>query len=224
MIAVVVPAYNEEKMIKVVLRSLKPYADEIIVVDDGSTDATSSLALTEGVYVLRHLVNRDYGAAIATGTAFALSLGADIIVHFDADGQFEPAEVKLLLEPLLQDKADVVLGSRFLGKAIGMPWHRKLIQKGAVLFTWFFSGIKLTDAHNGFRAFTRKALQQITLSQDHKALTSEILHEISRSSLRYLEVPVTVHYTNYSLHKAKANSVWDIGRIIRDLLIGKFVK
>ncbi len=224
MIVVVIPAYNEAKTIGSIVTSLLPLVDKVIVVDDGSQDGTGKIARASGALVLRHLVNRDYGAAIITGTMYALKIGADFIVHFDADGQFEAEELPKILKPLLVGRAEVTLGSRFLGKTIGLPITRRLILKGAILFTWFFSGVKLTDAQNGFRGFTRQAASMINFSQERKALTSEILHEIGRLRLPYEEVPITVHYTNYSLNKAKANSVSDIWRIIRDLFIGKVIR
>ncbi|MFA4937505.1 MAG: glycosyltransferase family 2 protein, partial [Patescibacteria group bacterium] len=191
---------------------------------DGSTDNTKQQALAAGAMVLRHLINCGYGAALATGTEYAIKLQADLIVHFDADDQFVPEEVKLLLSPLISGQAEVVFGSRFLGKAINISWMRKVILKAAIIFTWIFSGLKLTDAQNGFRAFTREAAKQINIRQTGKAATSEIIDEVARLGLRFIEVPATVHYTNYSLNKAKANSIIDVWRIIRDLFLGKLIK
>ncbi|MFH1111910.1 MAG: glycosyltransferase family 2 protein [Patescibacteria group bacterium] len=224
MIVAIIPAYNEEKTIHKVVSVLALYVDKVIVVDDGSTDNTKQQAFDAGAIVLRHLINCDYGAALATGTEYALRQKADFIVHFDADGQFVPEEVKLLLQPLISGQAEVIFGSRFLGKAINISWMRKVILKAAIIFTWIFSGIKLTDAQNGFRAFTQEAAKQINIHQTGKAATSEIIDEVARLDLKYMEVPVTVHYTNYSLNKAKANSVIDVWRIIRDLFLGKLIK
>ncbi|MFH1111511.1 MAG: glycosyltransferase family 2 protein [Patescibacteria group bacterium] len=224
MIVAIIPAYNEEKMIGGVVTSLKPLVDKIIVIDDGSTDHTKLLAESAGAIVLRHIINCGYGAALATGTAYAVELQADVIVHFDADGQFVANEVEKLVAPLKQGQAEVAFGSRFLGQAVNISLLRKLILKTAVGFTWAWSGIKLTDVQNGFRAFTREAARQINIRQIGKAATSEIIDEVARLGLKYTEVPVTVHYTDYSLNKTKANSIIDVWRIVRDLLVGKIIK
>ncbi|MFH1867232.1 MAG: glycosyltransferase family 2 protein [Patescibacteria group bacterium] len=224
MISVIIPAYNEETSIGSVVKSLKPLASLVVVVDDGSTDQTVERASAAGAVVISHIVNRGYGAAIATGTEYALSQGANHLVHFDADGQFVAEEINKALAPIQAQQVEVVLGSRFLGRTVDLPLIRKLILKVATIFTWAFSGIKLTDAQNGFRAFTAEAARQIIIKQDGKAATSEIIDEIARLKLKYLEVPVTVHYTQYSLNKAKANTVFDIWRIVRDLFLGKLIK
>lgn len=224
MIVAIIPAYNEQNTISSVISSLLRIVNKVVVVDDGSSDDTSLKARAAGALVLRHVVNRGYGAALATGTDYALGMGARYIIHFDADGQFVASDVPKLLEPLQKQQAQVVFGSRFLGTTINIPLVRKVILKAAIIFTWVFSGLKLTDAQNGFRAFTAKAARQINIKQDGKAATSEIIDEVARLKFDYVEVPVTVYYTDYSLNKAKANSFFDIWRIVRDLFVGKIIK
>lgn len=224
MTIVVVPAYNEQNSIGQVVKNLREFVDQVVVVNDGSTDETAALARAAGALVITHLVNRGYGAALATGTDYALDTSANYILHFDADGQFVPSDIPRLVEPLIEGKVQVALGSRFLGQAIDLPVLRRLILKVATVFTWAFSGLKLTDAQNGFRAFTTEAASAINIHQDGKAATSEIIDEVARLKLKYVEVPVTVYYTHYSLHKPKANSVWDVWRIVRDLFVGKIIK
>ncbi len=221
MIVVIIPAYNEEKTIAQTVSALYPLIDRVVVVDDGSLDQTATKARAAGALVVSHLINRGYGAALVTGQDLALRLGADYLVHFDGDGQFESKEITRLLEPLLQGKVDIVLGSRFLTNN-KIPWLRRIVLKLAIWFTWVWSGIKLTDAHNGFRALTRKVAQQWRLQQDRMAVSSEIIDEITRLKLRYMEAPVTVHYTQYSLTKGQSNlGAW---RIIKDLFLTKFLR
>lgn len=211
-IAVFIAAWNEEKMIGAVIDDVYSVIQNIIIVDDGSNDLTAHVAKQKQVTVLRHCINRGKGVAIRTATEYALKTGVDILIHFDADGQHHAHDIPKLIEPILQDKADVVLGSRFLlPESTNIPFWRKFMLKGAILFTWIFSGLKLSDTHNGLRAFNRKALEQIRITEDRFAYASEILNEIKRLSLRYVEVPVTITYSEYSLHKGQSS--WNAIRI-----------
>lgn len=219
----VIPAFNEEKNIERVIREIKPHVSEAIVIDDGSSDETAELANRAGAYVLRHRINRGQGAALATGMEFALQkLNADIVVHYDADGQHEAKEIDELVKPIILGQADVALGSRFLDKKSNVPFFRKLVLKAGIIFTRITSGLKVTDTHNGFRALSAKAAEAIDITQDRMAHASEILDEIARHKLRYVEVPVTVRYTRESLEKGQSslNSV----RIVWEYLTGKLFK
>jgi len=203
---IVIPAFNEENSIAQVIKGLKRHGyKNIVVVDDGSTDKTFQKAKAAKVQVLRHFINRGQGAALKTGIDYALSQGADIIVTFDADGQHNPAEIKNLIRPVKEGKTDVALGSRFLKKGVKVPVVRKVFLKGGIVFTRVFSGIRLTDAHNGFRAFDRKAAQKIEIKHDGMAHSSEIVDEIYTKKLRYKEVPVTITYTDYSKRRGQSN-------------------
>lgn len=220
---VVIPALNEVQVIFSVVAKLRPYADRVVVVDDGSSDATAGEAERGGATVLRHVINRGYGAALTTGMEYSLKHGAEAVVHFDADGQFVASEIPRLVDNLVQGKPSVVLGSRFLGKTIGMSKLKRLTLKTAIIFTWLVSKIKLTDAHNGFRAFTAEALQLMRFQQNRMAFSSEIVHELYRTRIPFVEVPVTVTYTKYSVsgsaqgHLPALKIVWDmlLGRLIR---------
>lgn len=216
---VVVPAYNEEKNLRPVLQGVFSHrpGDMVVVVDDGSVDNTVIVAQEAGAQVLRHVVNRGQGAALRTGTEYALNKWADIIVHFDADGQFDPAEIAVLIEPIARDEADVVLGSRFL-KDNNIPWTKKhLILPLARLVNYFFTGLKLTDAHNGFRALSRKAAEVIEINQDRMAHNSEIVRQIQEKKLRFQEVAVTVSYNRYG------QGVGGGLKIVKDLLLDKIL-
>lgn len=221
-ITVVIPAFNEEKRLGSVLTDLKKHKiKEIIVVDDGSDDNTILVAQKEKVTIIPHPVNLGQGAAIQTGLEYAKRIGSEITVTFDADGQFVASEVPRMIKPILQKKVDIVLGSRFLGKAVNIPLTRKFILKLGIIFTWLFSGIKLTDTHNGFRAFSRKALSLINIKQNGMAHASEIIHQIKRYRLKYCEIPVTVKYSRG--HGPKSENIINIlaDLITRELLFPK---
>lgn len=218
----VIAAYNEALAIEPVIRGLEPQVAEIVVVDDGSKDATADVARKAGAVVLRHPVNRGQGAALQSGIKLALARGAAIVVTFDADGQHVAADVPKLVAPVASGVADVALGSRFLGGTSNVPAGRRLLLQGAVLFTRLTTGLKLTDAHNGFRAFSRAAAGKIRIRQDRMAHASEIVSEIRRHGLRFVEVPVTVLYTDYS--RAKGQSAFGAFRVLFDLLLGKGVR
>jgi glycosyltransferase involved in cell wall biosynthesis len=219
----VIPAYEAAQTIAKVINDLKPFVSEIVVVDDGSQDSTFAEAAKTGVKVLRHIVNRGYGAALVTGQEYALQNGAEAVVHFDADGQFDAADVAKLLAALQPGVPSVALGSRFLGKAIAMPALRKFTLRLAIIFTWATTGLKLTDAHNGLRAFTAEALRPMKLRQARMAVSSEIVQEIVRLNLPYTEVPVTVTYTAESLRGSKQGRLPAV-KIVKDLFVGRFLR
>ncbi len=196
---IVITAYNEGKSITKVIAGLKKGGyHNIVVVDDGSRDNTYDVALSTGVTVLRHIVNRGQGASLKTGIDYSLKSGADIIVTFDADGQHRVEDLKAMIAPVQSGNYDIALGSRFL-KPVDMPFFRRLTLKIAVLVVWFFYGAKMTDAHNGFRAMNRKAAQTINITSDRMEHASQIVEEIHKKNLKFKEVPVTILYTDYSM-------------------------
>lgn len=220
---VVIPAYQAEATIFNVVSGLKPYVNDVVVVNDGSTDKTASLASEAKAVVINHLVNRGYGAALVTGNLYALQQGAQAVVHFDADGQFDPADVPKLINSLIANTPSVALGSRFLGKVVNIPALRLLILKLGILFTWATSGLKLTDTHNGLRALTAEAVRLMNLKQDRMAVSSEIVQEIARNKISYKEVPVTVIYSKQSLNSSKQGTMPAV-KIVKDLVIGKLLR
>jgi polyprenyl-phospho-N-acetylgalactosaminyl synthase len=219
---VVVAAYNEAERLGETLRGLLACGYEVAVVDDGSTDESGAVAAAYPVSTLRHPVNRGQGAALRTGIGFAVARGAEVVVTFDADGQHDPLQVASLLEPIVEGRADIVLGSRFLGLATGLPWSRRVVLRAARAFTRLFSRTSVSDPHNGFRALSRSAAQAIRITQDRMAHASEIVDEIRANHLRWCEVPVTVRYTPATL--AKGQTSWGAFRIIGDLLAGRLNK
>ncbi len=220
---VVVPAYNEGSRVAKTLASLRTRFANVVVVDDGSSDATARVAgECPGVWVLSHVINSGQGAALQTGIDFALQHDADVIVTFDADGQHAVEDIDLLVQPILSDEADVALGSRFLGRTVGMPLSRRLLLKGAVVFTRVFSRIRVTDTHNGIRALSRRAAKAIRISLNRMAHASEILDQIRKHQLRYVEVPVTIHYSDETLEKGQG--AWNSIRIVGHLFLSRLIK
>ena len=212
---VVIAAYNEAAVIAHVVSELVERRFPVVVVDDGSHDDTGRKTRAAGAQVVTHPVNLGQGAALQTGIEFALLHGADYIVTFDADGQHRASDIEALVESLQTRHVDFALGSRFLGQATAMPLARRLLLKAATSFTRLTTGLKLTDTHNGLRAMTRRGASRIALRQNRMAHASELLDQIARSTLGYVEVPVTIEYSAYSL--AKGQKLSDALRILVDL-------
>ncbi len=221
---VIMPAYNEGRALAGTLESLLPFRYAVVVIDDGSKDDTAAVAGEFPVHLVRHPINLGQGAALQTGMTYALSRGAKYIVHFDADGQHNPAEIADLVAHLQHDECDVVLGSRFLrsGDSAAVPFGRRWVLRTAVYVNWLLTGVKLSDAHNGFRALSRTAAERIQLEEDGFAHASEIVAQIRRLKLRYVEHPTGIRYTEYS--RAKGQSFWNGFNVIFDLLAGRLVK
>ena len=212
---IVIPAYDEASVIGEVVRRVRRRFADVIVVDDCSSDGTAAAAAAGGALVLRHPINLGQGAALQTGIDHALSRGADRIVTFDADGQHDIGDVPAMLDAMDRTGADVALGSRFLGAARNMKRSRRLLLRGATLFTALTTGLRLTDCHNGLRVLSAEAARRIRLRQDRMAHASEILAQIKAADLAYTEVPVTVTYTAYSY--AKGQRMGDALAVLRDL-------
>ncbi len=212
---VVIAAYNEAGVIARVIADVRRRGYPVLVVDDGSTDTTAEIAGQAGAVVIRHPVNLGQGAALQTGIEFALARGAEFVVTFDADGQHRADDIAGLLKALTDNNADFALGSRFLGASIDLPASRRALLKAATVFTRLTTGMRVTDTHNGLRAMTRCGASRIALRQNRMAHASEMLEQIARSGLRYVEVPVTIEYSAYSL--AKGQKLSDSLAILVDL-------
>ena len=212
---IVIPAFNEGPVIGDVVANVRARFRRVVVVDDCSRDETGIVALGAGAVVLRHPVNLGQGAALETGIRYALSQGAEYVVTFDADGQHRVDDIAVLLDRQRETGTDVVVGSRFLGAAQGLPPLRRLVLKIAVLFMRVTSGVSMSDAHNGIRLLTRRAAEQIRIRQNRMAHASEIVEQIGSLGLSISEAPVTIVYTEYSLRKGQrlsnaVNIVWDM--------------
>lgn len=199
----IIPAFNEESRIVKAINDALNFVDSVVVVDDCSSDNTFHQASETQAHILQHLINRGQGASLQTGTEFALNhLNADIIIHFDADGQMLGSEIPEIIKPLLSKEVDIVLGSRNLGKqAKNMPLSRKLTLKLSLLFTWLVSGIKTTDVHCGFRALSAEAAKKSTITLDRMAHASQIYDLIKIHDLKFTEIPVTIIYSEETLAK-----------------------
>ncbi len=221
---VVVAAYNEGRVIRSSLAPLIERGYSIVVVDDASSDDTSDVLRGLPVYALRHPMNLGQGAALQTGMNFAIAHGARYVVHFDADGQHRADDIERLLEPLRAGDADVVLGSRFLTDAdrARVPGGRRALLRAGVVVNGFLTGLWLTDAHNGLRAFTAQAASHIDLRENRFAHASEILHQIRRRHLRCVERPTTISYTEYSM--AKGQSSLNAVKIVIDLMLRRIFR
>jgi polyprenyl-phospho-N-acetylgalactosaminyl synthase len=212
---VVIAAYNEGTVISPVVADVRRAGYPVVVVDDGSRDETADFAAAAGAEVVRHPFNLGQGAALQTGIDHALAQGAGFVVTFDADGQHRVSEIARLTDALVRERADFALGSRFLGQAPNLPPLRRLMLQAATLFTRLTTGLQVTDTHNGLRAMTRRGAAAIRLRQNRMAHASECLSLIGSSGLRYVEQPVTIEYTAYSL--AKGQNIRDAVLILLDL-------
>jgi polyprenyl-phospho-N-acetylgalactosaminyl synthase len=198
---VVIAAMNEEPVIGAVVAEVKRGGWSVVLVDDGSRDETAARARAAGAVVLRHSINLGQGAALQTGIDYAIRHGALNVVTFDADGQHAAEDIPHLVAAL--DEADIALGSRFLGNVEGASARRMALLRGAVMMSNRLSGLKLTDAHCGFRAFRASAAPRLRMTQDRMAHASELLRKIKTSGVRVVEVPVTIRYTEHSMRKGQ---------------------
>jgi glycosyltransferase involved in cell wall biosynthesis len=212
---VVIAAYNEGAVISRVVTEVRRAGYQVVVVDDGSPDTTADIARAAGATVIEHPFNLGQGAALQTGIEYAQTQGAAFIVTFDADGQHRVSEISRLTAALVEERADFALGSRFLGHAPNLPPLRRLMLRAATLFTRLATGLQVTDTHNGLRAMTRRGAAAIRLRQNRMAHASEFLSQIGASGLHYVERPVTIEYTAYSL--AKGQNMRDAVLILLDL-------
>jgi glycosyltransferase involved in cell wall biosynthesis len=219
MILAAVPAYNESSSISEVIKELTQEVDEVVVVDDGSEDNTTDKALSAGAKVITHELNRGQGAALETARRYAAQEEFDFMVTFDGDGQFEVEDIQPAVSKLKNNQADVLLGSRFLNEDSTLPWSKqKILLPLASIIEYFFTGLNLSDVHNGFKIFSHEALSKIEITQDRMAHASEIPELIQHHQLDYVEFPVTVKYDDYGQDASAGVN------IIKDLVLGKFVK
>ena len=192
-VAVLLPAYNEEVAIGSMILLSSQYATEVIVIDDGSTDRTKQISELAGATVLSHKTNKGKGVALKTGFDYAKDF--DIIVTIDADGQHNPSEIPLLIEPIANDEADLVNGSRYInGHETSTPKYRRIGQTVLDTATNIAAGVKITDSQSGFRAFSSKCFKYFNFNPEGFGIESDMLIEAANNNLRILEVEITVRY------------------------------
>jgi glycosyltransferase involved in cell wall biosynthesis len=218
---VVIPAYNESQVIASTVRPLLDAGYTVVVVDDCSGDQTWEILGSLPVVRIRHTLNLGQGAALQTAMEYSHLAGAEIVVHFDADGQHDASQIPAIIAPILDGRADVVFGSRFLRSSDidSIPRTRRMLLRAGRLISGVSAGVWLSDTHNGFRALSRKALSCIHLRENGFAHATEILEEVRRADLRYVEVPTTIRYTEYS--RAKGQRMSNAFNIAVDLVIRK---
>jgi glycosyltransferase involved in cell wall biosynthesis len=198
-VVVGIPAFNEEKTIARVVLEAQKYADKVVVCDDGSSDLTGTIAGRLGAEVVRHERNMGYGAAIQSLFSRARELDADILVTLDGDGQHDPAEVPVVIKPVVDGEADVVVGSRFIGgrSASAMRWHRRA---GVKVITRLLNGSLnengVRDAQSGFRAYSRKSLDSLVMFEKGMGISAETLIKAGKLGLKIFEVPCSCSYGN----------------------------
>ncbi len=211
--------FNEAARLSAVLAGLtRAGFKHVVVVDDGSSDTSASLAALSQVTVISHVINRGQGAALQTGTAYALKNGAKQVVHFDGDDQFNSADIVTALRLMEKNNWDVILGSRFLDQRSRLPFTKKyFILPLSRIVMYVFTGLWLTDGQNGFRIFSRAAAEAVTITHDGMAHNLEIVSEIRKHHLRVGECPVEVRYHRYG--QGLRGGV----KILRDLLLSHWL-
>ena len=216
--AIVVPVYREATVIGGVIDDLKRVFTHVYAVDDGSTDGSGLIAQQHGARVIFHPLNFGQGAALQTGIEAALANPeVEYIVTFDGDGQHSIDDALAMVERLRVGDIDVVFGSRFLDERTELTTAKRIVLRTAVAYTNVMTGLKLTDAHNGLRAFNREVAQFIELEHNGMAHATEIVHQIGDGKFRFVEMPVHILYTDYS--RAKGQSLWNSINILFDLIL-----
>jgi polyprenyl-phospho-N-acetylgalactosaminyl synthase len=214
----VVPLFNEERVIGDVVRRARLQFPNIVCVDDGSSDGSAAEAAECGAVVVRHPVNLGQGAALQTGFSYALSVPSmQWVVTFDADGQHQVEDVVQMLDKARAEDLQVVFGSRFLDDRTQAGLLKKLVLRAAVGYTNLTTHTRLTDAHNGLRVLRRDVVERLEITQNRMAHASELVGQIGDLQVRYGEAPVHVLYTDYS--RSKGQSVWNAVNILVELIL-----
>lgn len=208
-IVIGLPAYNEEKNIASIVLTLKELDYSVIVCNDGSSDQTGKIAEKMGAIVVNHQKNKGYGAAIKSLFDKAKEMDSDILITFDADGQHNVSEIKNVLTPLISKKADIVIGSRFLGEGEGkIPKYRKFGIKAITKISSLSQNFDIKDSQSGFRGYNKKALNEINPTEDGMGISTEILIKASKKDLKIIEVPIIISYEgNTSTHNPASHGI-----------------
>lgn len=194
-IVVGLPAFNEEKNIAGIISALQELDYSVIVCNDGSSDRTGKIAEKMGAIVVNHDKNKGYGAAIKSLFSKAKEINSDILITFDADGQHNVSEIKSVLTPLISNKVDIVIGSRFLGEGEKkIPKYRKFGINTITKISSLPQNLNIKDTQSGFRGYSKKALNEINPTEDGMGVSTEILIKASKKDLKITEVPIIINY------------------------------
>jgi glycosyltransferase involved in cell wall biosynthesis len=192
-----IPAFNEERMIAKVILEVQKHVDKIIVCDDGSTDYTAKIAKQMGVEVISHNRNLGYGAALRSLFARVKELNADVFITIDSDGQHDPNEIPKLIEPILENRADIVFGDRFLdGNMNNVPFYRRLGIKIISKFAGIASNRNFRDAQCGFRGYGHNAISKLNLIESGMGASVELIMKAKKQGLKVAEVSISCKYTD----------------------------
>jgi glycosyltransferase involved in cell wall biosynthesis len=213
-IVAAIPCFNEERCIGSVVLKTKKFVNSVMVIDDGSSDATADVATEAGATVYRHNRNRGYGAAVRNALSKGRELGVDVLVILDGDGQHDPKDIPRLIRPLLGGEADVVVGSRFLQRGKRPPFYRRLGQRVLTAVTNVGSGRKISDSQSGFRAYSAKALKELSLAENGMSVSSEMQFAISKAGLRVAEVPINVSYEGKARRSPLGHGISVLSRVL----------
>jgi glycosyltransferase involved in cell wall biosynthesis len=214
LIVAAIPCFNEERFIGSVVLNVKKYVDRVLVIDDGSSDASVEIATAAGAVVHRHDGNKGYGAAIRTAVNFGKEEGADVLVVIDGDGQHDARDIPRLVKPVLDGEADVVIGSRFLGEASNAPLYRRLGQRILNVATNVGSGRRLSDSQSGFRAYSSRALGSLNLTENGMSVSSEMQFAIASKGLKVAEVAIQVCYGEKSKRNPLGHGLNVLSRVL----------
>lgn len=224
-IVAVIPCHNEERHIADIVGQASKYVGQVVVIDDGSSDRTAAVAASAGALVIRHEVNRGKGMAVNTAFQWAKENGVQAVVLLDGDGQHNPAEIPVVLKPVLEDEADVVVGSRFLDKKSPIPKYRALGLRVLTFVTRLGSGIKLTDCQSGFRSFSRRAVDVIRFTRGKVGdVECEMQFLIKENHLRVTEVPIVVSYNGRARRSPVVQGVGNLLTVLHLIAKRRFPK
>src|SRR5262245_5132771 len=198
-----IPAYNEERFIGSLVLAARAYVDHVVVVDDGSRDSTVEIAKMAGAIVVQHQTNQGKAAAVNTGFAYVRRLDPSAVVMLDGDGQHSADDIPVVFAPVVEGAADIVVGSRFLEVKSDIPIYRQVGQHGLTLATNLASGVRVSDSQSGYRAFSARALDELSFGQGGFSIESEMQFQAREHQLRIVEVPIKVIYAE----RAKRNPV-----------------
>jgi glycosyltransferase involved in cell wall biosynthesis len=226
-VAIIIPAYNEEKVVSQVITEIKRtfnkahYPFEIVVVDDGSKDATAIKATVGGATIIRHIINTGSGGATATGLSYAQQSNFDIAATLDADGQHKASDVIKGIKLIQQGNYDLLIGSRLIDST-GMSKVKRLGNRGLTTLTYLLFGVKVTDSQSGLRIFSKKSLNGLRWKTSGYEFCSEMLWRAKQQNLRIGEYPIKAVYTQYSTEKGQNN--WNAVNIVKSLIRRRIVE